>query len=250
MKDKTARIKRIRMFLSVLKLLLLLAILAGIPLYVYYYMPEIWNQFKTMEGVHSFLEEYKTGSIYVYIGLQIIQLVLAFIPGQFVQFAGGYAYSFWPGYLLSLIGTIIGTSIAFGLAAFLGRDAIHVIFGEKSIGKFVNHLNSKRAFLIILVLFIIPGFPKDLITYAAGVSKIRLKPFLLLSIVGRTPAMMATIMMGSMMRKGSYLGVVILATAAVLLFAICIIKRKELMYIMDRMYTRFSKEKIKKEQMF
>jgi uncharacterized membrane protein YdjX (TVP38/TMEM64 family) len=233
--------KSIRLFLSIFKLVLLIGILAGIPLYVYFYMPEIWNQFKTMEGVHSFLKEYKTGSIFVYIGLQIIQLVLAFIPGQFVQFAGGYAYSFWPGYLLSLIGTIIGTSLAFGIAALLGRDAIQVIFGEKSIGRFINQLNSKRAFVIILILFLIPGFPKDLITYAAGVSKIRLIPFLLLSVAGRTPAMMATIMMGSMMRKGSYVGVIILALVAVIMFILCIVKRKKLMALIDNMYNRFSK---------
>lgn len=233
--------KKIRNLLSIAKLLLLLGILAGIPLYVYFYMPEFWAQFKTMEGVHSFLERYKTGSIFVYVGLQILQLIVAFIPGQFIQFAGGYAYSFWPGYFLSIIGTAIGTSLAFTIARLLGRDAIHVIFGEERISKFVNQLNSKRAFVIILILFIIPGFPKDLVTYAAGVSAIKLKPFLLLSLVGRTPAMMGTLMMGSMTRKGSYVGVIILAAIAVILFVLCIIKRKDLMKYMDRVYERLTK---------
>ena len=87
--------------------------------------------------------------------------------------------------------------ITFYLARLLGKDAMHLIFGEERIGKFIHHLNSKRAFAIILVLFLIPGFPKDLITYAAGVSEVKMKPFLLLSLVGRTPAMMGTVMMGS-----------------------------------------------------
>ena len=82
---------------------------------------------------------------------------------------------------------------------------MYLIFGEEKITKFIDQLNSKRAFAILFVLFLIPGLPKDLITYAAGLYHIKLKAFLILSLIARTPALMGTLIMGSMLYDRSYL---------------------------------------------
>ncbi|MDD2484081.1 MAG: VTT domain-containing protein, partial [Eubacteriales bacterium] len=133
-------------FISVLKLLLLTSITIGVPVYIYLRHPEFIEQFSTLKGVNDFLEKYQAASIFAYIGVQIAQVVISVIPGQFLQFAGGYAYGFWLGYLFAIIGIAIGSSIAFGLARVLGRDALHLLFGEERLTKFVTQLNSKRAF--------------------------------------------------------------------------------------------------------
>ena len=83
-----------RTFLSIAKLLLLAGIVIALPIYVYFEYPEFLNQFRTMEGVNAFLDRYQTASLFVYLGLQIIQIIISIIPGQFIQFAGGYAYGF------------------------------------------------------------------------------------------------------------------------------------------------------------
>lgn len=219
----------------------MLAIVIGIPIYIYLEYPEFIDQFRTMEGVNSFLARYKTIGVFVLIGLQVIQILLSVIPGQFIQFAAGYAYGFWFGYILAMIGIAIGTLITFYMARLLGKDAMHVIFGEARITKFVNQLNSKKAFAIILVLFLIPGLPKDLVTYAAGVSEFRFKPFLILSLAGRTPALMGTIMMGSMLHKGSYFGLIVLGIGAIVAFFICFIKRQQLTAYADYIYNKLMK---------
>jgi uncharacterized membrane protein YdjX (TVP38/TMEM64 family) len=230
-----------KLFLSLLKLLVLVLIILVLPIYFYLEYPELIKQFSTMEGVNHFLDQYKTASIFVYIGLQISQIVISIIPGQFIQFAGGYAYSFWFGYLYSIIGIGIGTAISFLLARVLGRDALHFLFGEQKISKFVNQLNSKRAFSILFVLFVIPGIPKDLITYAAGISEFRFFPYFVLSMIGRSPALMGTIMMGSMLNKGSYFGLITLTLLAIILCISLYIKRHEITVTVDRIYTRFLK---------
>jgi uncharacterized membrane protein YdjX (TVP38/TMEM64 family) len=230
-----------RKFLSIFKLMIMLAIVIGIPIYIYLEYPEFIDQFRTMEGVNSFLARYKTIGVFVLIGLQVIQILLSVIPGQFIQFAAGYAYGFWFGYILAMIGIAIGTLITFYMARLLGKDAMHVIFGEARITKFVNQLNSKKAFAIILVLFLIPGLPKDLVTYAAGVSEFRFKPFLILSLAGRTPALMGTIMMGSMLHKGSYFGLIVLGIGAIVAFFICFIKRQQLTAYADYIYNKLMK---------
>ncbi len=228
-----------RTFLSIVKLLILAGIVIALPVYAYFEYPAFFNQFRTMEGVNTYLEHYQTAGILVYFALQVVQIVISVIPGQFIQFAGGYAYGFWLGYLLAIAGIAVGTSIAFGLARVLGRDGVHLLFGEKRISKFVNQLNSKKAFAILFVLFAIPGLPKDLVTYAAGISQFGYKPFLLLSLIARTPALMGTIMMGSMLNKGSYFGLIALAIGAAILCVFLWFKRHDLTSYVDRMYSKF-----------
>lgn len=228
--------KRIKAFISIIKLLILVIIIIGIPTLIYFMFPDFIKQFKSMESVNEFLSQYETASIFIYIGLQIFQIVVSVIPGQILQFSAGYAYTFWFGYFYSMIGITIGTIVTFKLARILGTDAMHTIFGEERISKFVNMLNSKKAYVIIFILYLIPGFPKDLITYAAGVSCIKLRPFLIIALVGRTPSLMATIMMGSMFRNGSYFGLIILSIIVAILFILAFLKRHELMKFADKAY--------------
>ena len=239
-KAKNRRKKRMRTFVSIFKLAILAAIVIIIPIYVYFQYPELIDHFRSLEELNAFLLQYKTASIFVYIGLQIFQIIVSIIPGQALQFASGYAYSFWLGYLYSIIGVAIGTLVTFYLARLLGKDALHIIFGEEKFSRFVHTLNSKKSYLILFVIFLIPGIPKDLFTYAAGVSEIKLKPFLLLSLIGRTPAMMGSVMMGSMFFNGSYTGLIILCAIAVILFTAGLLKRDKLLRLIDKLYHKLA----------
>ncbi|MDD3350812.1 MAG: VTT domain-containing protein, partial [Eubacteriales bacterium] len=234
-------------FISVLKLLLLTSITIGVPVYIYLRHPEFIEQFSTLKGVNDFLEKYQAASIFAYIGVQIAQVVISVIPGQFLQFAGGYAYGFWLGYLFAIIGIAIGSSIAFGLARVLGRDALHLLFGEERLTKFVTQLNSKRAFAILVVLYAVPGSPKDIITYAAGVSEFGYLRFLLLSLISRSPALMVTVIMGTLIGKGSYVGPAILAIVVVLLCIVLVLKRHDLTHYIDSIYLKFIEPKDENE---
>lgn len=235
---KEKRKKRIRTFVSILKLLILCSIAIGLPIYVYFTYPELIDRFKSLEEINQLLKQYKTASIFIYMGLQVFQIIVSVLPGQALQFAAGYAYQFWLGFLFSLIGVALGTVITFYLARLLGKDALHVIFGEEKFTRFVHTLNSKRSYLVLFVIFLIPGIPKDLFTYAAGVSEIRVVPFLLLSLTGRMPAMIGSIMMGNMFYNGSYIGLIILGVAAVVLFIAGLLHRNKLVKWSDQFYQR------------
>ena len=240
MKQRTME-QAIRKEIAILKFLLLIAVVAGVPLYLYFYHPDFFTPFRSMETANAFLAQYRTESLPIYFLLQIAQLLIPAIPGQFIQFAGGYLYSFWPAYPVGICGAAAGTSASFALSRFLGKDGVHLLFGKARTEQFVHQLNSKRAYIVLFVLFLLPGFPKDFIAYAAGISEIRLKPFLLLSLIGRTPAMMVTIMMGSMLRTQSYTGMIVLGTIAAVAFIFCLIRRKALLRWIDRIYERILK---------
>ncbi|QIB69419.1 TVP38/TMEM64 family protein [Aminipila butyrica] len=229
---------RIKRIVTLAKLLLLLALVVGLSLYIVFFQREFISQFNSLENVRIYLQKYQTASVLAYIGIQVLQIVICIIPGQAMQFAAGYVYAFWFGYLYSIIGAALGTVITFYLARFLGRDALYLIFDEKKVSKFIDRLNSKRAFILVFVIFLIPGLPKDLFTYAAGVSEMKLKVFLIISLVGRTPAMMSSIMIGSMFNKGSYVGIVILALLMTGLFLWGAKNHDKLTKLMDQWYKK------------
>lgn len=238
-KDKLR--KRFKIFSSIFKLLLLLLILIGIPLYIYVFHYEIIEQFSSLEKVEAFFETYKTESIFIYIGIQILQIVICIIPGQWLQFAAGYMYGFWLGYLYSLIGAFLGTVITYYLAKILGHDAMHLIFGEEKIHKMLKTLNSKKAVILVFLVYLIPGVPKDLCSYVAGLSEMKLKPFLIVSLIGRSPGMMGSLLIGRQVEVGQYTSAVVIAVVAVILCVLGVIFRKRITKYLDRAYEKLMK---------
>ncbi|MDO4552390.1 MAG: TVP38/TMEM64 family protein, partial [Bacillota bacterium] len=239
--DKTElQNKRSKKALAILKLLLLLAVVFGVPAYIYFAYPDIFQHLESLEDVVALLERNPVASVLIYLGLQVVQIIVSVLPGQVIQFSAGYLYGVWLGYLYSIIGVALGTVITYYLARLLGRDAMYVLFGEKKFHQFVELMKRKRAHLVIFVIYLIPGIPKDLMSYAAGVTELKLGALLLLCLAGRTPAMLGSLVIGHMTRNANYTDAIILSVIAIVLFAVCMLKRKELMAKIDTLHDKFS----------
>ena len=231
--------RKIKLIISILKLAILLLVIVGIPVYIFTQYPDLLSKLKDVEAVDAYLERYKAKSILVYLGLQTLQVLVSVIPGQILQLAGGYVFNFGAGLLLSFIGLSLGTILTFFFARALGKDAMHVLMSEDRLNYFVEKLNSKRAYNIIFVIFLIPGIPKDLCCYAAGISEVKLKPFLIISIVGRTPGIIGSIAIGDCLYSGSYAGVIALGILGIILFILGIKYREKLIKKTDEIYNKW-----------
>ena len=141
-----------RVIISVIKITVLLLIVIGIPLYIWFFHGDWIRSYENIDDVVAFLEKYETQSIFVYIGLQIIQIVISIIPGQVFQMAAGYIYGFWPALLFAMTGAVAGTAISFMLAKALGRDFLHIFFGEEKMQYYIERLNSKKMYAIVFFL--------------------------------------------------------------------------------------------------
>ena len=230
-----------RVILSVVKISMLVLIVVGIPLYLWFFHGDWIKSFENIDDVVAFLEKYETQSIFVYIGLQIVQIVISIIPGQVFQMAAGYIYGFWPALLFAMTGALLGTTLSFMLAKALGRDFLHIFFGEEKMSYYIERLNSKKMYAIVFFLYLIPGIPKDMVSYAAGVSEIKFKPFIIISALGRLPGMIGCLLMGDMMMEENYMGAVIIGVFAVITFALCIIFRKKIHGLLDKFYEKITK---------
>lgn len=228
--------------LAIAELVFILGIIIGIPAYMIFIHPEIWHNFKSIEAFEAFMDRHRDQSIPIYLGCQIIQVIVTVLPGQVIQIAGGYFYGFPIALLLSLLGIAVGSSIAFVIARKLGQRPMALIFGEQRFVKYKEMLDTKKAHIIIFLLYLIPGLPKDMVAYAAGVSRMNFTMFLVLSMAGRFPSMAASLLMGEMLESRSYVGAVILAVVVAVVCVACFIKRNALMGLADTYYEKLNKK--------
>ena len=131
--------------------------------------------------------------------------------------------------MISIIGALIGSTITYFLARFLGNESLHLIFGEQKVSSYVRKLNSKRSYMLIFLIYLIPGIPKDFVSYVAGVSNIRLRPFLVLSTLGRTPGIIESLLFGAFLADKNYIGLVIVVAVSLSILWFCITRREAIM---------------------
>ncbi len=217
-----------KVILAVIKLAILAVIIIGIPLYIYFFHHDLIESFTNIRELKNTLKSYHKESMLVYVGAQILQVVISVIPGQALQFAGGYLYGFLLGTLLSIIGVAIGSALAYYIARLLGRDAVHMFFGERKVTEMIDLMNSPKGLIITFIIFLIPGIPKDLCSYAAGLSKIKLRPYLIVSMIGRIPGMLGCIIIGQRVGAGGYASAAIIAGVAIGLLILGIIFRQKI----------------------
>ena len=223
-----------RKIIAMLKLILLVLIVAGIPAFLYLrYGSAVFSK-DAVDRMTDYLQRNSHIAFLLIICIQIIQVVICVLPGQPVQFAASYMFGVGWGFLLSIIGAVIGTIISFYLAKILGSDAMHMFFGEEKIKDYQKKLNSGRGLLLAFLIYLIPGIPKDLVSYAAGISEMRSRPFLLVATAGRSPGMLGSLLLGHFFGRQNYKAIVILSVIVAVILLICFIKRKSLIEFLDK----------------
>ena len=230
--------KKVKTISSVLKLALLAAIIVAVPLYIYFCHHELLEDWSNLRNIEIWLLQYKKQSAFVYIAAQIVQIIICIIPGQALQLAAGYLYGFWLGFLLSIIGTFLGSVVVFYLAQILGHDAMHILFGQRKINDMLAKINSKKGMMLVFIIFLIPGIPKDLCTYAAGISEMKIKPFLILSLIARSPGMMCSLAIGRQVMHGYYTSAIVIAVIVVILFIFGVLFRDKILNFFDKIYDK------------
>jgi uncharacterized membrane protein YdjX (TVP38/TMEM64 family) len=89
--------------------------------------------------------------------------------------------------------------------------------------------------MAVFLIYLIPGIPKDLTAYAAGISDIRFLPFLVLSTIGRTPGMLGSILIGYFFNRGNYYAIAVLAVITAAMLIVFYIKRKDMIALLDNL---------------
>lgn len=162
------------------------------------------------------------GVIFVLL-LQILQIVVAVIPGQPMEIVSGMLYGPIGGIIVCLVGIFIGTAIVFYLVRKLGTDFMQLFFSPEKIDSIKNSKifkNSAKFEFIMLIIFVIPMMPKDIFIYLGGISPVRPKRFLAIATFARIPGLFLTVYMGNRISNGNFSMVVILIAIILIIAAI------------------------------
>jgi uncharacterized membrane protein YdjX (TVP38/TMEM64 family) len=186
----------------------------------------LWEELEDLQASQArkerlmiFLTSFGPYSSAVFVLLQAIQVIISPIPGELTGVVGGYVYGPTYGFILSTLGLTLGSWVAFELSSILGRPFVEKLFKKDLLDKF-DFLTTNTGATIAFLFFLIPGFPKDILCYILGLSRMRLSTFLIVSIVGRIPGTYLLTIQGASVRNEDYWTTVILAAiSAALLFA-------------------------------
>jgi len=178
------------------------------------------------EKIKSFLYSLGPLSFLGFIFLQTLQVVAAPVPGEVSGFIGGYFYGPLLGIFLSTIGLTLGSWLAFSLSKIFGRPFVDKFVKKETLDKYDYLLHHKGAFLVFL-LFLIPGFPKDILCYIIGLGHLTTKEFLVISTVGRFGGTVLLTLGGAYIRHHQYYRFsILLGIAIVVVFLSMVYKEK------------------------
>lgn len=204
---------------------LLLIILAGIFLFFHF---DLYTFFLDREKVVEFVNSFGPLSVVIFIGLQILQVIIAPIPGEVNGFIGGYLYGPVLGTLYSTVGLTLGSWLAFTLARWLGLPFVERVITPRIIEKY-DYFMEHRGLLITFILFVIPGFPKDALSYIIGLSHMKTTTFLIICTAGR---LLGTIMLsisGNCARNGQNAAVAAILGISALIVILAVYYHDELL---------------------
>lgn len=186
----------------------------GRPLVHFVSEPEkfqLWVEEKGILGVLAFM------------GMNILQVLLAVIPGGPFEIGAGYAFGVVKGSLICDIAMTIASVIIFLFVKKFGLRFVELFVNKEKIESVKFLKSSKRSESIIFLLFLVPGTPKDLLSYLVGLTDMKLSHWIFICGVGRLPAIFLSALSGSALSSARYHLAIILIAAIIMLYVVGII---------------------------
>lgn len=175
---------------------------------------------KDPELLREKIISYGRGSVLALIAAQVVQVVIAFIPGEIVQMMGGYIFGPVLGTLYSLAGITLGAAIVFFIVRITGYPLVRTFVPERFMNKLMFLTESKKGQTAMFILFLIPGIPKDILVYMAGLTPIKPAEFFSIFIIARLPALAASCWFGSSLYERNYVKAAVISAVVLVLFVI------------------------------
>lgn len=196
----------------------------------------LWNDLDDFEisppkkaRVARFLISLGPYSSAVFILLQALQVVASPIPGELTGVVGGYVYGKLFGFFLSTVGLTLGSWISFEVARVLGRPFVEKFVRKQILDKF-DFVTTNTGTMVCFLLFILPGFPKDYLCYALGLSRMSLSAFVIISTIGRMPGTYLLTTQGASLRSQEYFTAVMIAGISAILLFLAYLYRERLFH--------------------
>lgn len=218
--DKSKRLLFYKMSLALLGVLVILLTIK--------YLPFILELSVSLDKFRNYILSLGNLGAVVFIIFQVLQTVIAPIPGEVIQIAGGYVYGLTLGLVLTNLGMLIGAFIAFYFTRFMGGSLIEKFLRKEKFHWITYIVDSNEFSIILFIIFLIPGLPKDFLIYVAGLTPIKPLRFFGILFVGRFPWLLASVSIGFDLHHGNYTSTIIISMIAILSFALGLLYKNKI----------------------
>ena len=167
----------------------------GRPMIRFARQPELFRAWVEQRGVWGKL---------AYVGMVLLQVLVAVIPGEPLEICGGYAFGALWGTVLCLLGALLGSVAVFAFVRRFGQPLVEVFFPREKLESLRFLHSSPRRDALLWLIFTVPGTPKDLLCYFAGLTDLSWGKWLLISSVGRIPSIVTSTIGGDALGVQNY----------------------------------------------
>ena len=166
--------------------------------------------YEYIDDLEAFARAHFVPGVIVFSLVCALQVIVAFIPGEIVEVAAGVLFGPWIGTLICLVAETVGSVIVILLVRKFGRRLIDVLYPQEKIDAIPILSEPKKRNAFVFILFVIPGTPKDFLTYIIGLTKISIPNYILLTFFARIPSIITSTFAGSSISDGKILQAVII----------------------------------------
>jgi len=179
----------------------------------------LWNLFHDRHQLRGVLRSFGPYSPFAFIMLHILHAVIPPLPGEAIEFLGGYVFGVWAGMLYSMLGLILGSWLSFSIARIFEKRIVER-FVSPEVRKKLEYLSGHEGVILGFLLFLIPGFPKVALCYLLGLTPMRLGIFLIISTIGRIPGTLLATLQGAKAFDQQYVTLLILLGISALIILV------------------------------
>lgn len=219
---------------------LLVAVLVAVAVVLLYLLAQRYAPFVfDADELRAWIDQFGYLAPAVFVLVQIVQVVVAPIPGQAVALVAGYLFGPVAGTVYSITGVLIGSAIAFLLADRYGRTFVEDILHEDVVARFDEFVD-RVGFPGLVVFVVIPGLPDDAVCFLAGLTRWRLRTFMVAIAIGRLPAYVLTVYAGGRLASGEFLEGIVILGCLIVASAVGYYKREAIRDVASRLWERRS----------
>jgi uncharacterized membrane protein YdjX (TVP38/TMEM64 family) len=173
--------------------------------------------FESKEQIQQYVASFGALAPLAFFLLQFFQVIVSPIPGNVTTIAGGLLFGFFPAFLISTVAIFLGSIGAFGLGKIFGRPLVERIAGKDAVEKYMNTVSSRQR-IVLIIMFLMPFFPDDILCLIAGLSAMKFRSFSLLVILTRPWGILFSALLGAQTISIPDWGWVIIVVAAAVIF--------------------------------
>ncbi len=241
-----AKLKKRKRIIAIISVLIAVALFVWLAVYltevIFQSLESDGGVADTAKNFKEMIRGYGSWGWLVAFGIQVLQVVVSPIPGEFVEVGMGLCFGWFGGTVLCMLGSALAAWAIMLFVKKLGIRAVELFVPLEKINelKFIN--NEKKLSTFVFLLYMIPGTPKDPLIFFFGLTKIKISNFIVISTLARIPSIVTSTIGGEFLVNKNYLGAILLfaITGAVSVIGLLLYKK-----ILEKLKSRTEKHQTK-----